>query len=160
MDQHADIRELLTLAAAGALDEAEQRRVESHLHHCDDCRAELAQWQQLTGALEALPTPQAPLGLVERTRRQMARQAAARAEQRHTRNLLLWLGGFAWITTFASWVGLRWMGEHVAVAFGVSSTGLTVAWIFYILAAWTATALAAAVLGRRYREGGHYDPVF
>jgi predicted anti-sigma-YlaC factor YlaD len=160
MDGHFEIRELLTLAAAGALDNGEQRRVEEHLRHCRDCRVELAVWQQLTGALEALPTPQAPLGLVERTRQQMARQAAARDEQRHTRNRLVWLTVFAWVSTLMSWLGFRWMGERLAFALGVSFVALAVAWVFYTLAAWLATALAAAVLGRRYREGGQYDPVF
>jgi predicted anti-sigma-YlaC factor YlaD len=160
MDEHVEIRELLTLAAAGALDDAEQRRVQDHLRHCQGCRAELAQWQQLTGALQESPTPEAPLGLVERTRRQMANKAAGRAEQRYRQNLLVWLTVLAWINTLMSWVGFRWMGERVALALGVSFTVLTVAWISYTLTAWLATALAAALLGRRYQEGGHYEPVF
>ena len=160
MNEHAAIRELLTLAAAGALDEAGQRRVEEHLRHCPDCRAELAAWQRLTGALESLPTPQAPLGLVERTRRRMEIQAAARAEHRQTRNLLVWLTVFAWATTLMSWLGFRWIGERLASSLGISFVSLTMAWILYTLAAWLATALAAGLLGRRYHEGGQYDPIF
>lgn len=160
MDEHASIRELLTLAAAGTLDGAEQRWVEDHLRQCQDCRAELAAWQRLTGALEAMPTPQAPLGLVERTRRQMASRAAARAEHRRTRNLLVWLTVFAWAITLMSWLGFQWMGDRLARVLGVSFTGLTMAWILYTLAAWLATALAAGLLSQRYREGRQYEPVF
>lgn len=154
MNQHAAIRELLTLAAAGALDEAGQRRVEAHLRDCPDCRAELAVWQRLTGALEAMPTPQAPLGLVERTRRQMERRAVAHAERQQTRHLFVWLTVFAWATTLMSWLGFRWMGDRLAVALGVSSAGLTMAWIIYTLAVWLATALAAGLLGQRRRQEG------
>lgn len=160
MNEHVEMSELLTLAAAGLLDDVEQRRVEDHLRRCPDCRAELAVWQQLTGGLQALPTPQAPLGLVERTRNRMANQAAVLTEKRETRNWLFWLTVFAWVGTLMSWMGLRWMGESVALTLGVSFTGLTVAWIFYTLGAWVAAALAAAVLGRRHREGGQYEPVF
>jgi anti-sigma factor RsiW len=99
MSGHEEIRDLLTLAAAGALDAAGQRRVEDHLRECRDCRAELEGWQQLTGALKQMPTPQAPMGLVERTRRRMERQAAARVEQQRRRVLLMWLTAFAWAST-------------------------------------------------------------
>jgi anti-sigma factor RsiW len=160
MDEHFEIRELLTLAAAGVLDDSRQRRVEDHLRTCRDCCRELALWQGLTGALEALPTPQAPLGLVERTRLQMASRAAARAEQRYSHNLLVWLMVFTWINTLVSWLGFRWISQRLLLALGVSATGLTAAWILYTLAAWAATALAVALLGRRYREGGEYEPVF
>lgn len=68
MGEHASIRELLTLAAAGALDAGEQRRVEQHLRDCAECRAEFQAWGRLAGALEGLPTPQAPPTLVQRTR--------------------------------------------------------------------------------------------
>jgi anti-sigma factor RsiW len=153
MNNHTDIRSLLTLAAAGALDAAEQRHLEEHLRSCNECRAELAAWQRLTGALEALPTPQAPLGLVERTRRQMESRAAARAEHRRTRNLFVWLTVFAWASTLTSWLGFQFVGDKLAVALDLSFASLTRAWVLYTLVAWLATALSAGLLAKRSQEG-------
>lgn len=154
MDEHAAIRDLLTLAAAGALDAAGQRRLEEHLRHCPDCRIELEAWQRLTGALEELPTPQAPVGLVERTRQRLESQAAKRAEHRRSRAVLAWLTIFAWTTTLLSWLGFQWLGDGVAHALDVSFTSLTMVWIVYTLVAWLGTAVVATVLGKRYQQEG------
>lgn len=154
MDEHAAIRDLLTLAAAGALDAAGQRRLEEHLRHCPDCRIELEAWQRLTGALEKLPTPQAPLGLVERTRRRLESEAAKRAEHRRSRAVLAWLTMFAWGTTLLSWLGFQWLGDGVAHALDVSFTSLAMVWIVYTLVAWLGTVVVATVLGKRYQQEG------
>jgi len=153
MNQHDDIRDLLSLAAAGALDAAEQRQVEEHLRQCSSCRAELESWQRLTGALEALPTPQAPLGLVERTRRQMENQLAIRGEQRTKRSLFAWLIVVGWTTTFLTWPLFHW-GSNLAgiLDISVSETGITQVWIGYIVVTWTVTAIVAGLLGHRYRQ--------
>ena len=68
MNEHDAMRELLSLAAAGALDAAEQAKLGGHLAGCPACAAELDAWRELAGSLKRLPTPQAPLGLVERVR--------------------------------------------------------------------------------------------
>ena len=152
MDEHAAIRELLTLAAAGALDDAGQRRVEDHLRHCQDCRAELAAWQRLTGALEALPTPQAPLGLVERTRRQMERRAAAQAENRRKRALLVWLTIFGWASTLLTWPLFQVLGGRLRGVLDLSSPGLNQVWIGYIVVSWMISAVVAVLLGQRRQQ--------
>jgi hypothetical protein len=90
----------------------------------------------------------------------MAHRAVVLTERKETRNWLFCLTLFAWISTLASWLALRWMGERVSLTLGVSFAALTVTWVVYTLGAWLAAALAAAVLGRRYREGGQYEPVF
>jgi len=156
MNEHADLRELLTLAAAGALDAAGQKRLEDHLRQCPDCRVELEGWQRLTGALRAMPTPQAPLGLVERTRRLMESRAAARAEQRQTRWVLLWLTLFAWLSTFLAWPLFRLFGDRVGGFLDVSWTdaGLARAWLGYMVVAWMATAIVAALLGKARQQEG------
>jgi anti-sigma factor RsiW len=154
MSNHNDIHDLLPLAAAGALDPAAQRQVEEHLSQCSDCRAELASWQRLTGALEALPTPQAPLGLVERTRRHLESQAVARAEYRRKRTLLFVLAVFAWMFTWLSWLLFQMLRGKLADALDISSATLTTAWIGYALVSWLATAFAAALLGKRYQQEG------
>jgi predicted anti-sigma-YlaC factor YlaD len=154
MDEHAAIRELLTLAAAGALDDADERRVEDHLRGCLDCRAELAGWQRLTGALEALPTPQAPLALVERTRSRMERHALLRLERSQNRNLLIWLTVFAWASTLITWPVLQLFGGRLGGFVDLSWTpaGLTQAWLGYSVLAWMSTAIVAVLLGKRHQQ--------
>jgi anti-sigma factor RsiW len=152
MNNHNDIRDLLPLAAAGALEPAAQRQVEEHLSECSDCRAELASWQRLTGALEALPTPQAPLGLVERTRRQMENRAAAKAERRWNRAVLVWLTAFAWISTLLTWPLFQFFGGRLGGMLDLSSRGVTNVWIGYIVMTWTVTVIVAGLLGQRYQR--------
>lgn len=154
MDEHAAIRELLTLAAAGALDDARQRRVEDHLRHCQDCCVELAAWQRLTASLEAMPTPQAPLGLVERTRRQLERQAAARAENRRKRALLVWLTVFGWASTLLTWPLFQLLGGQLGGVFDLSSQRVNQVWIGYVVVSWMISAVAAGLLGQRYQREG------
>ncbi len=150
MNEHAAIREQLTLAAAGVLDNAGHRRVEDHLRHCPDCRAELALWQRLTGALEALPTPQAPLGLVERTRRQMERRAAAQAESKQKRVLLVWLTVFGWACTLLTWPLFQFLGG----ALNLSTQGLNQVWIGYLVVSWMMSGVVTGLLGQRHRQEG------
>jgi len=155
MSNHADIRELLTLAAAGGLDAAEQRRLEDHLRRCPDCRAELEDWQRLTGALRAMPTPQTPPGLVERTRRQMEARTASRGHQL-ARSALVWLTLFSWLSAFLTWPLFRFFGDRLARLLDVSWTdaGLTRVWLGYMVVAWMASAIVAALLGKARQQEG------
>jgi anti-sigma factor RsiW len=154
MNEHAEIRELLTLAAAGALteDEAGQRRVEDHLRQCSDCRAEFAAWQRLTGALEALPTPQAPAGLVERTRRQMENRAAAQSEHRWSRMALAWLTAFAWISMLLTWPLLQLFSGKLGEVFDMTPGRMNQIWIAYMVVSWMSSAAVAGMLGQRHRQ--------
>src|SRR5262245_55073680 len=158
MNNHDEIRDLLTLAAAGALDAGDQRRVEEHLRECADCSAEFRSWQQLTGALEKLPTPQAPAGLVERTQRHLERQAAARAEHRRQRTVLLWLAALTWGITLLTWP-LFQVGGSLAESLGISisSAGIARAWIGYNIAAWMITAVVAVLLGQKFLQLWRYE---
>jgi anti-sigma factor RsiW len=154
MPQHDDIRDLLTLAAAGALDAAEQRQVEEHLRQCPGCRAELESWQRLTGALEALPTPQAPLGLVERTRRQLEAQVSVQAERKRKRTLLLWLTVLGWASTLLTWPLFQLLGGRMAGVLDLSSQGLNQAWIGYLVVSWMISAIVAGLLGQQRQQEG------
>jgi anti-sigma factor RsiW len=154
MNEHDAIHELLTLAAAGALDAGEQSRVEEHLRRCEACRAEFAGWLRLTGALKDLPTPQAPPTLVEQTRRAMEMRAAAQRARRTNHLMLGLMLLFAWTATLLNWPLLRLLEGRLTQWLDVSSGQVTAMWAGYILLAWLATALAAALLGhRRQREG-------
>lgn len=155
MNEHHAMHELLTLAAAGALDAAEQVRVEEHLRQCDDCRAEFAGWSRLTGALKGLPTPQAPLGLVEKTRRALEARAAAHHEHRANHFTLGLLLLFTWTFTLLNWPLLRLFQGRLAQWLDITNGQLTALWVGYIVMAWAGTALAAVLLARhrRHREG-------
>ncbi|HLW55107.1 MAG TPA: zf-HC2 domain-containing protein [Candidatus Angelobacter sp.] len=149
--EHDEIRDLLTLAAAGALDAEEQKKVRDHLRLCADCSADFAAWSRLAGALEEIPTPQAPVGLVERTRRRLEAQAAIAAERRQQRWLFFWLTVFAWGTTLLTWPLFQYFGDRVGGVVDLSWThiGATGAWIGYMLLVGTIGALAAGFLGKR-----------
>ena len=54
-NEHQRIRALLSLAASGALDSAEEMIVESHLRNCPECAAELEHWQTLAAVFVACP---------------------------------------------------------------------------------------------------------
>jgi anti-sigma factor RsiW len=154
MNEHSEIRELLTLAAAGVLSAAEQRRVEEHLPHCDACRAEFHGWSRLTGALQKQPTPQAPPDLVRQTRRMLELRAQALHERRQNHFVLGMLVLLGWTLTLLNWPVLHLLDGPLRQWFNVSSTQLNTLWVTYMLAAWIATALAVAVLGRRRQQEG------
>lgn len=151
MDEHAFVRDRLTLAAAGALDAAGQRQVEEHLRQCAGCRAEFEAWANLGGALEALPIPQAPPGLVARTRLQIERKAALAGERRQQRWLFFWLMVFAWATTVLSWPLFGFLGSRSGRFIDLSWTHVSAgeAWIGYMFAVGTIGALVVGLLGSR-----------
>ena len=147
MDEHAVVRDRLTLAAAGALDAAGQRQVEEHLRHCAACRAEFETWSHLGGALEALPTPQAPPGLLDRTLLQLEARAAVRTERRQSRALLVWVNVLAWVATLFTWPFFRWLGGVV----DLPSQSVTEVWIGYIVISWMMSVIIAGLLAQRRR---------
>ena len=52
-NEHDKIRSLLSLAASGALDSADELNVENHVWNCPECAAQLAEWRALAGGLQA-----------------------------------------------------------------------------------------------------------
>lgn len=152
--EHDEIRELLTLAAAGVLSAEEQKHVEKHLQECGDCAAEFAVWSRVTAALQEMPTPLAPMGLVERTRRQLEKQAELRADRRQQRWLFSLLILLAWAGTILTWPAFEFVGSRISGHVDLSWThlGVTGAWILYMLLGWTIGALATGLLGRRRLE--------
>ncbi|HWX56862.1 MAG TPA: zf-HC2 domain-containing protein [Verrucomicrobiae bacterium] len=152
MNEHDTLRDLLGLAAAGALDPAEQRQVEEHLRGCGACRAEFQIWSQIAGGLGDLPTPQAPVGLAMRTRAALASAQAAKAGRWRNHVFLGSLVLFAWVVTLLSFPVLRYAGNGLAGLLDVSP-GSVGTWVtYYLLLAWAGTCVAAALLGLQRRE--------
>ncbi len=106
-NEHNTIRGILSLAAAGALDASEQRRVEEHLPSCAECSREFQMWNQIAGGLADLPTLQAPAGLVARTRASLEVANVRKAERWRNQLLLAGLILFGWIVTVAAH-GRQW----------------------------------------------------
>jgi anti-sigma factor RsiW len=151
MSEHETIRELLPLAAAGALDDAELLRVERHAHSCPACRKELDTWAVYTNDLRGLPQPSMPEGLMEKTLARMLEQQAAAAGRHWNAGLLVALGAFGWIVTAALWILVR------------DLSGGTWTWpLLSMMLLSVAAASAAALLAKRRESEGElrrtYEP--
>src|SRR5262249_12782842 len=109
-------------------------------------------WQQLTGALKRMPTPQAPMGLVERTRRNLQAQAVARTEHRRKWTAVAVLSVLAWMFSFLTWRVFQTPGGRLTQQFDLSSTAVVMAWIGYTMISWLTTGVVAAALGKSHRR--------
>jgi predicted anti-sigma-YlaC factor YlaD len=152
MTEHEAIRELLSLAAAGALDAADEQRIGRHLRECGSCAAEFEQLQGLANSLRRLPTPQAPASLVERTRVRMEWQLAEEAENRWNYRVLVFLILFAWTLVLATWPVVRLLSNGMLGWFqpGFGRTWLSLAG--YTVMLWVTGGVAAATLALRRRR--------
>jgi len=138
MISHEKIREMLTLAAAGALDTSEQKMVEQHAGSCDVCRRELEVLGGYARGLGAMPQPAVPEGLLERTRLLVAEAGWAAAEQRVRDLMLALLVMLSW----AGSVGL-WMAVRSFTGGGMSALGIST------LLVWATAGMAVVLLGKR-----------
>ena len=149
MSEHASIRELLSLAAAGVLDPDEQRRVEQHATVCDACRRELELWQGYSRELVRLPAPVAPKYLADRTRARVLEKRAAAAERRWDDIVLAVLVLLCWTVSLVAWVVFRLFNGGMSSV--VESSFVTILeWLgASTLFAWLTAAVAAVMLGSR-----------
>lgn len=151
MTEHEPVRELLALAAAGALSPEEQRGMESHVGSCEPCAGELQAWQALAQELDRLPGPQAPPELVERTRRLVLAELVSAAERRWNDSMLVFLTLFVWTLGLATWSIVQLLSGGVLavldVGFRQAITWLTAS----TMLAWLTAGVAAAFLGRGRR---------
>lgn len=149
MNAHEEIRELLALAAADALEEGELRHVEEHLRTCAACAAEWEEWRALGRGLKRLPTPQAPATLVERTRLQMQAHLAARKERVWNPWLLGFLVLFSWSLALATWPVVRILSAGALSWLEPSFRSAWVSLAVYTAVGWLVGGVAAVVLAVR-----------
>jgi anti-sigma factor RsiW len=148
------VRELLALAAAGALDPEDERRVAAHLALCADCAAEAAEWRRLAQELERLPAPKASPLLVARAVQAVEERLAERAERAWNRAALGFLVAFAWTLAVVSWFVFDLVAGGLAAQLG-GPVGSTAGWYgAYLVAGWLSAGAAAVLLGRRSQEEG------
>lgn len=151
-NSHDEIREMLGLAAAGALSAAEEQRVMSHVRSCSDCASQLEDWRLLTGSLRRLPTPQPRAAIVERARARAEMVLAEEAASRRNSLVLVLLVCFAWVVTLASWPIFRMVSGGLLVWFDprFNQTWLVFAGFTGLL--WATGGLAAVLLGRHRQQ--------
>jgi anti-sigma factor RsiW len=153
MNEHEKIRELLPLAAAGALDAAEESRLAAHLRICPDCAAALSSWQEIQSDLRRIPTPQAPASLVALTILLAQNQLIEEFDRRAERRIIAVVLVFSWIFVAVSWPLAQFLGHGWMTLLG---SGFRQGWenfaIFTALC-WVAGAAAAILLAaRKQRE--------
>jgi len=103
MSEHDRICELLSLAAAGALERSEEERLLSHIRSCDACSREIESWNSIAASLRRLPTPQPSAVLIQRTRLLAEARLEEQSEARWQRTMMIFVVTFAWMLTIASW---------------------------------------------------------
>lgn len=149
---HDDVRELLSLAAAGALSENEEQRVMSHVRACSECASELEDWRMLAGGLRRLPTPQPRAAIVERARARAQMALAEEAESRSNSRVLVLLVCFAWVLTLASWPIFKIVTGGLLVWFDPRFNQTWLVFAGFTALLWATGGLAAVLLGRHRQQ--------
>ena len=150
-NEHEKIRFLLSLAASGALDSADEMSVESHVRTCPECAAELEHWQALAAGIRRLPTPQLSPVVLHRTVALVREAQAATDERRATLEILAPILALSWFSTIFTWPlfelassGLRALGLHFEPDWRVFA--------FFLVWTWLAAAVAAVLLSSQQRH--------
>jgi len=166
MSEHDKIRELLALAAAGALTSAEEKQVAEHVRSCIACSNELGAWQPIAGDLRRLPTPQPSSWLVQATLARAEAKLTEQAERDWNRRVMIVVVAFAWLLTIVSWpvfqvVNGRFGGllepqfSHASFSHALfSNTQFSNTWISFAAftaLGWLAGGVAAVMLAIRQR---------
>jgi anti-sigma factor RsiW len=152
LNEHEQAREWMPLAAASALDDGQERQLSAHLASCSECAAEFEGWRDLGAAMRRIPTPQAPVALVQRVRVNLVAYAMQQAERRTNWRVMAWLILFAWTATLATWPVMKFVSQGAASWLDLSFVHTMHLLIGYTIVSWLCAAAAAAVLGLRHRQ--------
>jgi anti-sigma factor RsiW len=156
MSEHDKIRELLALAAAGALTAAEEKQVAEHVRSCVSCSNEFDEWRPIASELRRLPTPQPSSWLVQATLARAEAKLTEQAEHDWNRRVMIFVLSFAWLLTIASWPAFHFVtgrfGNLLEPQF--SHTQFSYTWISFAaftVLGWLAGGVAAVMLAIRQR---------
>ena len=157
MSEHDKVRELLALAAAGALAAAEERQVAEHVRSCVSCSNELDAWQPVASELRRLPTPQPSSWLVQATLARAAAKLTEQAEHDWNRRVMIFVVAFAWLLTIASWPAFHFVSGRCGSLLGpqFGHTLFSQAWISFAAftaLGWLAGGVAAVMLAIQQRS--------
>ncbi len=151
MTEHDKIRELLALAAAGALTSAEQTQVAEHVRSCIACADELEAWRPIAAELRRLPTPQPSSWLVQATLARARAKLTEQAQHDCNRRLFIFLLSFAWLLTIASWPAFHFVSEHLGSWLGPQFNRTWISFAAFTALGWLAAGVAAVMLAIRQR---------
>ena len=156
MSEHDKMRELLALAAAGALTSAEEKQVAEHVRSCIACSNELDAWQPIASELRRLPTPQPSSWLVQATLARAEAKLTEQAEHDWNRRVMIVVVAFAWLLTIASWPVFHLLSGRFAnlIEPQFSHTQFSNIWISlaaFTAIGWLAGGVAAMMLAVRQR---------
>ena len=151
MSEHDKIRELLALAAAGALTAAEERRVAEHVRSCVSCSNELEAWRPIASELRRLPTPQPSSWLVQATLARAEAKLTEQAEHDWNRRVMIVVVAFAWLLTIASWLPFHVLSERFGSLLGPQFTSTWINFAAFTALGWLAGGVAAVMLAIRQR---------
>lgn len=147
MNEHDQVRELLPLGAAGALDRQEEDLLRTHLAGCPECRAASEEWRLLGRGLKRLPVPMAAHELVERTRSLVHARLVGAAEETTRPWVLGFLVLLSWTLTAVTWPLLRLVSGSLSwLDLGYRGTWMILGIV--TVAGWA----AAAVIGVTYNR--------
>ncbi len=156
MSEHDRIRELLALAAAGALTSAEEKQVAEHVRSCIACSNELGAWRPIASELRRLPPPQPSSWLVQATLARAQAKLIEQAEHDWNRRLLIVSVAFAWLLTIASWPAFHFVSRRFGILLEpqFSPAQFSNTWISFAAftaLGWLAGGVAAVMLAIRQR---------
>jgi len=151
MSEHDKIRELLALAAGGALTTAEEKQVEEHVRSCVACANELEAWRSIATDLCQLPATQPSSRLVQATLARAEAKLAEQAEHDWNRGVMIFVVAFAWLLTVASWPVFQFVSRHFGSMLGPQLGLMWISFAAFTALAWLAGGAAAVMLSVRQR---------
>ncbi len=149
--RHEKIRELLALAAAGALTNAEEKQVADHVVSCVSCSNELEAWRPIASELRRLPTPQPSSWLVQSTLARAEAKLAEQAERDWNRRAMVFVVAFAWLLTIASWQVFHLVSGIFGNLIGAQFSSGWISFAALTALGWIAGGVAAVMLAVRQR---------
>jgi anti-sigma factor RsiW len=151
MSEHDKIRELLALAAAGALTTSEERQVAEHVRSCKACLNELEAWRPIATDLCRLPTPQPSSWLVQATLARAEAKLAEQVERDCNRGVMIFVVAFAWLLTIASWPVFRFVSGRFGSLLEPQFGHTRISFAAFTALGWLAGGVAAVMLAIRQR---------
>ena len=151
MSEHDKIRELLALAAAGALTSAEEKQVAEHLRSCIACSDELSAWRPIVGGLRRLPTPQPSSWLFQATLARAEAKLIDQAEHDWNHRVVMVVVAFAWLLTMANWLVFHFVSERFGSLLEPQFGHTWISFAAFTGLGWLAGGMAAVVLAVRHR---------
>jgi anti-sigma factor RsiW len=152
MSEHDKIRELLALAAAGALTEAEEQQVVAHLRLCSACSSEMDAWRSMAAALRRVPTPQPSPRLLQITIARAEAKLAEQGEHEWNRRVMIFVVAFAWVLTIVSWPLVRLVSGGLVSLLDPRLNQTWINFAGFTALVWLAGGTAAVLLALRQRR--------